>query len=55
MLKSLDYTLMINLVLALCMCGEGSDHHMCVFTLFDYSVENGLDGSMTESVSVFCC
>lgn len=34
MLKSLDYSLMINLVLIVCMCGEGSDL-MCAFKLFD--------------------
>lgn len=54
MLQSLDYSIMINLVLIVCTCGEGSDH-MCAFKLFDYSVENGLDGSMTESIPVFCC
>ena len=32
MLKSLDYSLMINLVLIVCTCGEGSDH-MCAFKL----------------------
>lgn len=32
MLKSLDYSLMINLVLIVCMCGEGSDL-MCAFKL----------------------